>query len=317
MPVFDFHAHPVPESFRRWLPELGIDVLEDDGFPLPQWTAQSHIAFMDAAGIDTAVLSLPTPHIHHGNDKAALESARAINDELADIHAAHPDRFLWTACLPLPYVEGSVLEIRRCLDEKGACGVKIPTNAFGVYPGGPALDPVMEELNTHHALVIMHPCRAQARPANVITGTVAAIYEYPADTTRAVLNMMAHRIMTRYPEIRFVVPHCGSFLPYMLERFTGVSGILASMGMMETVDAKEEFSRLWFDIAGDPEPVALNMLRMVAGDTQIVFGSDYPHSPAPVILKKKAHLDANPAFAGLREQIYTENAMRLLKIKEG
>ncbi len=137
MPVFGFHAHPVPDSFRRWLPELGIDVMEDDGFPLPQWTAQAHLEFMDAARIDTAVLSLPTPHIHHGNDAAALNAAREINDELAAIHAAHPDRFLWTACLPLPYVEGSVREVRRCLDEKGACGVKIPTNLpFCSHGGG-------------------------------------------------------------------------------------------------------------------------------------------------------------------------------------
>ena len=129
------------------------------------------------------------------------------------------------------------------------------------------------------------------------------IYEYPADTTRAVLNMMAHQVMTRFPHIKWVVPHCGSFLPYMLQRFTGVSGILSKMGMMEPVDVQEEFRHLYFDIAGDPEPVALNMLRMVADDSRIVFGSDYPHSPAPVILKKKQHFDGNPDYDGIRARI--------------
>jgi len=56
----------------------------------------------------------------------------------------------------------------------------------------------MEELNKQSALVIIHPCRAKQRPEDCITGTVAAIYEYPADTTRAVLNMIAHRILTRF-----------------------------------------------------------------------------------------------------------------------
>ena len=313
MHTIDFHAHPVPASFRQWLHTLGIDVIADDGFPLPKWSAQEQLKFMDDAGIDYTVLSLPTPHIHHGDDALSLQAAVEINDELCQISAGHPDRFGWTACLPLPYVEGSLQEIQRCLDENGALGVKVPTNADGVYLGDPVLDPVMEALNARHALVIIHPCRAQERPKQVITGTVAAIYEYPADTTRAVLNMIAHRVMTRFPQIRFVVPHCGSFLPYMLQRFSGVSGILASMGMMETVDAASEFSHLWFDIAGDPEPVALDMLRMVADEGHIVFGSDYPHSPAPVILKKKAHFDANPQYDGIREQIYTENAQQLLK----
>ena len=211
MKTVDFHAHPVPDAFRTGLSLLGIDVLADDGFPLPQWSAEDHLKFMDEAGIDCSVLSLPSPHIHHGSDVASLKAARAINDELCVLSAAHPDRFLWTACLPLPYAEGSLQEIRRCLDVLGAAGVKVPTNADGIYLRDPAMDDVMAALNERHALVILHPCRAQERPANVITGQVAALYEYPADTTRAVLNMIAHRTMTRFPNIRFLVPHCGSF----------------------------------------------------------------------------------------------------------
>lgn len=171
----------------------------------------------------------------------------------------------------------------------------------------------MEELDRRSALVIIHPCRARLRPENVITSKVAALYEYPADTTRAVLNMIANRVMTRFPNIKFVVPHTGSFLPYMLQRFVGVSGILSQFGMMETVDAKEEFKHLYFDIAGDPEPVALDMLRMVADDDKIVFGSDFPHSPARVIITKKKHFEGNQKYTNLIKKIYQENAAKLLK----
>ena len=143
MHTIDFHAHPVPASFRQWLHTLGIDVIADDGFPLPKWSAQEQLKFMDDAGIDYTVLSLPTPHIHHGDDALSLQAAVEINDELCQISAGHPDRFGWTACLPLPYVEGSLQEIQRCLDENGALGVKVPTNADGVYLGDPVLDPVM------------------------------------------------------------------------------------------------------------------------------------------------------------------------------
>ena len=87
-----------------------------------------------------------------------------------------------------------------------------------------------------------------------------------------------------------MVPYCGSFLPYMLQRFAGVLGILASMGIMETVDVQAEFEKLYFDIAEDPEPVALDMLCMVADDSRIVYGSDFPHSPAQVILERSATL---------------------------
>lgn len=85
------------------------------------------------------------------------------------------------------------------------------------------------------------------------------------------------------------------------------------MGMMETVDVKTAFEKLYFDIAGDPEPVQLSRLRMVAADDHIVFGSDFPHSPAKVILAKKKHFDDNKEYDGIRKKIHSENAVRLLK----
>lgn len=299
MRTIDFHAHMIVPAFRGGLEELGIDPIEDDGFPLPAWSVEDHLTFMDEAGIDFTVLSAPAPHIHNGDDEAALKVARAVNDETAALCREHPDRLGFAACLPLPFVEGAVEEATRAMDDLGALGVKVATNSNGVYLGDPAFNPLLEELDRRKALVIIHPCRARQSPRNCFTGGVAAIYEYPSDTTRAVLDMAAHRVMTRFPGIRFVVPHCGSFLPYMLQRFAGVSGILASKGMMEPVDIYEEVRGLWFDVAGDPEPVALDMLRMVADDDHIVYGSDYPHSPAPVVVPKKKSLEEQERFSAI------------------
>ena len=308
----DFHAHPVTQSFRSAIDELGIDVIEEDGFPLPAWRAQDQLNFMEQAGIDFAVLSSPVPHIYNGDGEKARIAARVINEEVSGIVDTHPGKFAFVGIVPLPDVQGANEETAYALDTLGAVGVKVATNMGGVYLGDPLFDPFLEELNRRKALVIIHPCRARLRPENVITGKVAAIYEYPADTTRAVLNMIANRVMTRYPDVRFVVPHCGSFLPYMLQRFTGVSGILASLGMMETVDVRAEFEKLYFDIAGDPEPTHLNMLRAVAADDRIVYGSDFPHSPAKVVISKKKHFDENTEYDGVRERIYAENAFKLL-----
>lgn len=309
----DFHTHPVTDTFRREMEYLGIDPMEEDGFPLPAWNAEMHLDFMEKAGIGYSVLSVPTPHIHNGDDEKSRDSARRLNLETADICREYPDKFAFVAVLPLPDVEGAVKEAAYAMDELGAIGVKLVTNSNGVYLGDKSFDPLMEELDRRQSLVIIHPCRARQRPEGIITGKVAALYEYPADTTRAVLNMAANRIMTRFPNIRFVVPHTGSFLPYMLRRFEGVSGILASMGMMDVVDAKEEFSRLYFDIAGDPEPVALDMLRMVADDGRIVYGSDFPHSPAKVVIEKKIHFEGNEKYNGLSEKICRQNAQVLLQ----
>ena len=309
----DFHAHAVTDAFRRAIDELEIDVMKEDGFPLPAWSMERHLHFMEEADVDFSVLSAPVPHLCSRKTDIARAAVRQVNESLAELKNMYPDQVAFVGNVPLPDVEGSLMETAYAMDTLHAAGMKVATNMGGIYLGDPMYDPLMEEWNRRKALIIIHPCRAQLRPENVITGKVAAIYEYPADTTRAVLNMAAHRIMTRFPDIRWIVPHCGAFLPYMSQRFAGVSGILASMGMMESVDIGEELERLYFDIAGDPEPIQLSMLRMIADDSHIVYGSDFPHSPAEVILRKKKHLDQNPEYEGLREQIYGDNGQRLLK----
>lgn len=311
--TIDFHTHPIPDNFKEGLKDLEIDPIEDDGFPLPMWSIEEHIDFMNNANINYSVLSLPSPHINNGDNEKSKKYARLINEELANIVKEHKDKFGFVACLPLPDVTSSLDEIKYAIEELGALGVKVPTNSNGVYLGDKALDPIFEELNNREALVIIHPNRARKVPDNVITSKTAALYEYPTDTTRAVLNMIANNFMVRFPNIKFVIPHTGSFIPYMVQRFKGISGILASKGMMEVVDVDANIKNLYFDIAGDPEPIALDMLMMITDKEHIIFGTDYPHSPASVILKKKEHFENNPKYKDLINDIYENNGRKLIK----
>ena len=311
--VVDFHAHAITKEYLDGLKTLGIDPLKVDGFKVPDWSAKDHLAFMKEAGIDFSILSSPTPHLYNGDNGQSAKANRQVNKSLSKICKNYSNKFAFVATLPRPDVKGAIKEYKYAVDKLGAVGVKLTTNAFGIYLGDPAFDDFMAELNKNNALVIIHPQRAAEYPKTPITGTVAAIFEYPTDTTRAVLNMMANKIMTRYPNIKFVVPHTGSFLPYMLQRFKGVTQILANLNIMQKIDVDAEFKNLYFDIAGDPEPVALDMLLMVADKNKIVYGSDYPHSPAKVVIAKKQHLDNNEKYKELLKNIYRTNAKKLLK----
>lgn len=313
--TIDFHAHPIPENFKVGLKDMGINPITDDGFPLPNWNISEHLEFMKEANIDYTILSLPSPHINNGDDEKSKKYARLINEELSKMVNSNKEKFGFVACLPLPNVQNSIEEIKYSFDELGALGVKVPTNSNGVYLGDKKLDEVFKELNERKAIVIIHPNRARKVPDNVITSTTAALYEYPTDTTRAILNMIANNTMVKFPDIKFIVPHTGSFIPYMVQRFKGISKILASKGMMEEVNVEENIKNLYFDIAGDPEPIALDMLLMITDENHIVFGTDYPHSPAKVILNKKEHFENNKKWKDILNKIYSENGKQLLNIK--
>ncbi len=91
--------------------------------------------------------------------------------------------------------------------------------------------------------------------------------------------------------------------------------VLADRGMMEPVDIHEEFKNLYFDIAGDPEPVALDILLMVTDVDHVVYGSDFPYVAGKSVIAKKRHFENNEKYKPLIESIYRKNAVKLLENK--
>lgn len=311
MTKIDVHAHALPASYLSGLDEMGVSPREEDGFPTPAWSVEDHLAFADEQGIGFSVLSISTPHINRGNDELACRLARSINDDLAAVCRAHPDRFGFATTLPLPCVDGSIAEARRGFDELGAIGVKAPSNACGAYLGDPRLDPLMEVLDGYQAVVTVHPSLSQDYPRNVFTAGPTPLFEYLADTTRAALNLMATGTIERYPRIRWIIPHCGSFLPEVTSRLAGISKVLVPAGMMEKIDVEACMRSLYFDLAGDAEPVMAPALLKVADPTHLLFGSDYPYTPAPAARAQLEKLEADPLFAPLLRGVYHDNAARL------
>ena len=303
----DFHAHAILPSYVAALKTLGIDAAAEEGFPLPKWSAENHLQFMEAAGIDFAILSMATPHI---SDKNA---AREINHEFAELCRRFPKKFGFVATLPLPNVESSIDEFKFATEKLGALGVKVASNSDGVYLGDERLDPIFAALNEKNSLVIIHPSPAKLLPREgVVTGKVMALFEYPTDTTRAILNMLANRTLEKFPRLKVIVPHCGSFLPYMKQRAASMFQMLAAMNLMEPVNFAAGFEKLFFDTAGDPMPEQFDMLLKVASLDKIIFGTDYPYVPAQVELGRKKLFDTELLKRGLTDKIYVDNARALL-----
>ncbi|MGH3500897.1 MAG: hypothetical protein ACRDQA_08365, partial [Nocardioidaceae bacterium] len=59
-----------------------------DGIPgWPAWSVDEHLRMMDARGIDQAVLSISSPGVFFGDERAAVELARRVNDFAARVCA--------------------------------------------------------------------------------------------------------------------------------------------------------------------------------------------------------------------------------------
>gem|GEM_PF-3551648 len=53
----DLHSHMIPDSYLAAVKAHGMEM--DEGFPIPSWSTEEHLNFMDEAGIQTSVLTMP------------------------------------------------------------------------------------------------------------------------------------------------------------------------------------------------------------------------------------------------------------------
>ncbi len=308
--MVDVHSHIILPEYREVLKAHGAEL--EETFPLPEWNVERHIAFMDSAGIRTAVLTMPAPQPYYGDAGESAACIRRVNEVSAEIKQRYPERFKFCASLPLPDVEAAIREAVYALDTLGADGVKLATNSRGQYLGDEALDPLMEILNERHAVVILHPHRPTPYPKEIIATTPLAMYEYPAETTRAVVNMLARNVLVRYPNLKVVVPHCGSFLPLALPRMKSILPAMVKQGYMQPIDWEGNLLRLYFDLAGNPTMEILRSLLTLTTPDHILYGSDYPYLPDAVLKanlqRLKQTLASDKELAGYADLFLWKNA---------
>ena len=315
LPTIDVHAHVLPRAFRQALDELGIQTQKEDGFPEPAWSEEEHLDFMAQTNQAFQIVTVSSPHPHRGNDELALTHARHINDEISSLCSRHSNKLGFCTYLPLPNVQGSVTEAIRGFDELGALGVKVPSNANGMYLGNPAFAPLYEELDRRAAVAVIHPTAPGAIVSDVFTARVMPMYEFIADTTRTVIDLLMTGALDRYPNIRWVVPHCGSFVPPMAHRLMGISEVLVPHGIMDPVDVERGLASLYFDVAGDAQPVMLDALLKVADPTHVLYGSDYPYTRTAAVARKKQALEDDPSLEGHLAEVFFGNAACLFGLE--
>lgn len=309
----DTHSHMIPKSYRDYL--VKHDALLDEDFPIPQWSLEKHIKFMDAAGIQTSVLTLPAPQPWFGDSVESAQLIRKINEEMAEVKAIHKGRFLFCATLPLPDVDAAIREAIYALDTLHADDVKLASNSRGLYLGDPALDPLMKVLNERGAVIITHPHKPSAVNKELTSVVPLASYEYLAETSRAVLNMVGHNITVRFPKLKIVVPHCGSFLPLAVPRMQSLMPVMNNVGYLKGVDIAKNLEAFYYDLAGAATPETIRELLTITTPDHLLYGTDYPYVAEPVLIKNLSILKKNlqEIVPQNVEQVLYKNAQNLFE----
>ena len=307
--VVDVHSHIITPEFVLSLEKEGR--LMDEGFPLPKYNVESHLKWMDEAGVQTSVLTLAAPQ------PTSADVVRQTNEAAARIKREHPGRFLFCAALPLPDVSKAIDEAKYALDVLKADGIKLATNVGGQYLGAPELDTLFAVLNERRAVIILHPHRPKPVNHQVMQQTPLAMQEYLSETTRAVSNMISRNVLARYNHIKVVVPHCGAYLPLAIPRMKSLTPVMQANKMVGEIDYEANLRALYYDLAGAHSPEVIRMILTITTPDHLLYGSDYPYV-APQVLtqslaRMKKYLSDETDLAPFREMILYQNANELFK----
>jgi predicted TIM-barrel fold metal-dependent hydrolase len=306
--LVDVHAHFLTDRYVDAARAAGIS--EPDGMPgWPSWSIRDHLQLMAEQNIAHAILSISSPGVHFGDDAAAAVLARQVNESAAAVTRENPDQFSFFASIPLPAVEAAVDEAAHAIDHLGARGVIVLSNSAGRYLGDPALDPLWELLNKRRAIVFEHPT-SPPHADEVALGRPRPMLEFMFETTRTITDLIFAAVPERYPDIRFLIPHCGALLPLAADRLELFRSLLpGSHGRAPaSLPTRQQLQRLWYDMAGTPFPAQAPALVEVVGDQQVLYGSDYCWTPAAAVGMQVAALDEHAHWRALT----TANAARFL-----
>lgn len=326
----DTHAHFIPSFYRDACEETGHG--KPDGMPaVPPWTEEAHLELMKDLNITKSILSISSPGVFlkAGDNKYARKLARQCNDYSSDLVRRRPEQFGFWAVLPLPDVDGALEEIAYSLDTLKADGIILESNHHGTYLGDKAFDPIFAELNRRKATIFIHPtspsiktsCCGQHTAVTMLPQYPNPMFEFMFDTARMLINLFMSQTIKRCPDITFVIPHAGAVTVPLIQRFCGFSTLLGSDVEISAQITKETFARqFYFDLAGFPFPDQVLALLRYSGPDRLLYGSDYPFTPARVCegmvhTMTKGMEDIFPDEAE-REKIYVNNAKRLLKISK-
>jgi uncharacterized protein len=275
-------------------------------------------------------LANPAPESLGGPD-VSPEFARVANDGMAEICGKYPRKFpFFAACLPMNNVPASLKEMDRAIGTLGARGIEIKTNVNGRPLDDPEFFPIFERATNHHGVAIwMHPSRTAgstdyaAEPKSRYE--IWQVMGWPYETTAAMSRMVFSGMLDRLPEMRIITHHCGGMLPFFAGR---AETLWAQLGSRTT---DEDYSGI---LKGLKKPF-MDYFKMFYGDTvlggstsalrcgldffgpdHVVFASDCPFDPegGPMFIREGIRsIEDLKLPDSVRQKIYVENALRLLK----
>jgi aminocarboxymuconate-semialdehyde decarboxylase len=279
----DVHAHcAVPEALALLGLKLAGPSLRHDLDTVKE--GAQRLADMDEQGIDIEALSI-NPTWYRADRDVASQVIKIQNEKLAEICAAHPDRFVAFASVALQFPDLAAQQLEDGVKKYGLRGAAIGGNVAGMELSDPKLNPFWAKAEELDVVLFLHPqadgAMSQLGSRLKGNGYLGNVIGYPLETTVALSHMIFEGTLDRYPRLKVIAAHAGGFLPSYIGRWDAgcpTRPDLCAGGTHGPIKKlpSEYLHQLYFDTMLF-RPEGVRHLAAEAGAGQLMVGTDYPY----------------------------------------
>jgi predicted TIM-barrel fold metal-dependent hydrolase len=273
------------------------------------------------------VLTLGTPPIEAvAKPKEAVELARIANDEMAELVAKYPDRFVAAvASLPMNDIDAALQEADRAINDLKFRGVQLFTPTNGKPIDQPEFYPLYEKMSGYNLPIWIHPVRGRSTPDYAGEASskyyIYGIFGWPYETTAAMTRLIFSGVLERYPNLKFITHHCGGMIPFFEQRLS-IAYDLNEMRMRSRVKQRLtkpvlDYYRMFYADTAVHSTAALRCGYEFFGSEHLLFGTDMPYDNelgfrfVRQAIESVEQLDIPEAT---KKKIFHENARQLLRL---
>jgi aminocarboxymuconate-semialdehyde decarboxylase len=255
------------------------------------WDPAPRLEEMERAGVSMQVLStVPVMFSYWAKPADTLDLCRLLNDHIAGVVRAHPQRFAGLGTIPLQDPELAAGELERCVRDLGLRGVEIGTHVdANEHCHGadcrnldhPSLDVVWRTAEELDAAVFVHPWDMLGK-SRMQKYWLPWLVGMPAETSLAICSMMFSGVFDRFPKLRVAFAHGGGAFPFTIGRIEHAFHVRPDL---VAVDNKNN-PRSYLAAAAKParfyvdslvhDAASLRLLVGLFGANRVALGSDYP-----------------------------------------
>ncbi len=276
-------------------------------------SVEVRLADMDAMGVDVQAISLsPYQLFHWAEGDLGVRAFHQANDDLAEMVATHPDRFLGLGVVPLQDPAAATDELKRCSVELGFRGIEMATHIEGEELSSPRFESFWGAVEELDMLVFLHPT-GFTEPRRLMDHYFFNTIGHPLEEAICAGRLIFDGVMERHPNLKFVFSHGGGYVAPYAGRFDHAYHAREDVRHGLPRPPSEYLSLFYFDTMVF-EPDQLGFLIDKYGADHILLGTDYPYDMGETdplgLLSKVDGLTPEQ-----HDQIIGGNAARLLGVE--